>query len=56
VQYDTAHNFAYRDVLHPAGKIEKTEMAIQDYNEALTFAIKDLTDNRPNYRRRYERY
>lgn len=56
VRYDTSHNFAHRDVLRPSGKTEKTEMAIQDYNEALTFAIKDLADNWEKYRRRYERW
>jgi hypothetical protein len=56
VRYDTAHNFAHRDVLHPSGKTEKTELAIQDYNEALTFAINDLADNWENYRRRYEQW
>jgi hypothetical protein len=31
-------------------------MATQDYNEALTFAIKDLADNWEKYRRRYEQW
>ncbi len=56
VRYDTAHNFAHRDVLHPSGKTDKTEIAIQDYNQALTFAIRDLNDNWDKYRRRYERW
>ncbi len=56
VRYDTAHNVAHRDVLRPSGKTEKTDMAIQDYNEALTFAIEDLAHNWENYRRRYERW
>ena len=56
VLYDTAHGFAHRDVLHPAGKTDKTEMAVRDYNEALTFAIRDLTDNWASYRRRYEEW
>jgi hypothetical protein len=56
VRYDTAHDFAHRDLLHPSGETEKTEMAIQDYNEALTFAINDLAANWQRYRRRYERW
>lgn len=56
VRYDTAHNFAHRDVLHPAGETEKTEMAVQDYNEALTFAIEDVADNWEKYRERYEQW
>jgi hypothetical protein len=56
VRYDTAHDFAHRDVLHPSGKARKTAMATQDYNEALTLAIKDLADHWENYRRRYEKW
>lgn len=56
VRYDTAHGFAHRDVLHPSGKTNKTETAVRDYNEALTFAIHDLTDHWASYRRRYEEW
>ena len=56
VRYDTAHNFAHRDVLHPSGNVAKTELAVQDYNEALTFAINDLAANWEKYRRRYEQW
>ncbi|MGH7961131.1 MAG: DUF7718 family protein [Candidatus Binatia bacterium] len=56
VRYDTAHNVAHRDVLRPSGETEKTTMAIQDYNAALTFALKDLTDNWEQYRRRYAQW
>jgi hypothetical protein len=56
VRYDTAHGFAHRDVLHPSGKTDKTETAVRDYNEALTFAIHDLTGNWAKYRRRYEEW
>lgn len=54
VRYDTAHDFAHCDILHPTGKTEKIELTIRDYNEALTFAIKDLTENWQTYRQRYE--
>lgn len=56
VRYDTAHGFAHRDVLHPVGETEKTEMAVRDYNAALTFAISDLSENWEAYRGRYERW
>lgn len=56
VRYDTAHGFAHRDIMHPAGDTEKTEMAVRDHNEALTFAIGDLSENWETYRRRYERW
>ena len=56
VRYDTTHNFAHCDVLHPTEKAQKVEMASQDYNEALTLAIDDLTKNWQKYRRRYERW
>ncbi len=56
VHYDTAHDFAHRDVLHPSGVLEKSELNLRDYNEALTFAIKDLNDNWEKYRRRYEQW
>lgn len=55
VRYDTAHGFAHRDLMHPAGDTEKIEMAVGDYNEALTFAISDLSENWETYRGRYER-
>src|SRR5467141_1632368 len=56
VRYDTAHGFAHRDVLHPSSEIEKTELTIENYSDALTFAIKDLVENWERYRRRYEQW
>ena len=35
VRYDSAHGYAHRDIMHPTQKEEKTEMSVQDYNEAL---------------------
>lgn len=32
------------------------EMSTRDYNEALTFALRDLADNWGSYRRRYEEW
>jgi len=56
VRYDTAHGFAHRDVLRPSSETEKTELAVEHYNDALTFAIKDLAENWEKYRRRYEQW
>jgi hypothetical protein len=56
VRYDTYHGFAHRDLLHPSREPMKTEMAVRDYNEGLTFAIQDLKANWNGYRRRYERW
>ncbi len=56
VRYDTAHNYAHRDLLFPSGESEKTPTTIVDFNEALTFAIYDLNQNWQNYRERYEQW
>lgn len=56
VRYDTAHGFAHRDVLYPSGKVEKTELMVQDYNDALTFALRDLSQKWEEYRARYEQW
>ena len=42
--------------LDPYQRKEKSTMATQDYNEALTFAIDDLIKNWHGYRRRYEEW
>jgi hypothetical protein len=46
----------HRDRLHPYATTVKTELPIRDYNEALTFAIRDLVDNWSAYQRRYEEW
>jgi DNA-directed RNA polymerase subunit L len=56
VRYDTAHDFAHCDRLHPYEPTVKTRMGTQDYNEALTFAIQDLANNWSDYRRRYKEW
>ena len=56
IRYDTAHGFAHLDRLHPYQRAEKSTMAMQDYNEALTFAIDDLVKNWRGYRRRHEEW
>lgn len=56
VRFDTAHNFAHCDRLHPYEPAQKIRMDTQDYNEALTLAIQDLTKNWMSYQRRYEKW
>lgn len=56
IRYDTAHGFAHCDRLHPYEPTAKTRMTTQDYNEALTIALTDLSKNWRQYRRRYEEW
>ena len=55
VRYDTAHGFAHRDFLHPDGRIDKTSLFLQDYNEALIFAEEDLKNNWELYKEKFLR-
>jgi len=55
VRYDTAHDFAHRDVIRPDGPTEKTALSFSDYNQALTFAHDDIKANWQVYRDRYQR-
>ena len=54
LRYDMAHGFADCDKIHPYGDNEKVRMVTQDYNEALTVAIQDVSLNWRRYRRRYQ--
>lgn len=56
IRYDTAHGFAHCDMMHPYDSATKVRLNIRDYNEALTFAQQDLTENWRAYRRRYEKW
>lgn len=56
VRYDTAHDFAHCDRLHPYEPATKTQMQTQNYNKALTLALTDLAENWEEYRRRYEQW
>lgn len=53
VRYDTAHGFAHRDLVHPDGRVDKTPLGMEDWNEALTTAMEDLKVNWPWYRERF---
>ena len=54
VRYDTAHGFAHCDVLHPYDDTRKARVETNNYNEALTYAQVDLSNNWRNYRVRYD--
>ena len=53
VRYDTSHGFAHRDLMHPDGRKEKTDLLSKDLNICLTFAENDLRANWTDYRRRF---
>ncbi|MFH1953982.1 MAG: hypothetical protein ABIL06_20485 [Pseudomonadota bacterium] len=53
VRYDTSHGFAHRDLMHPDGRKEKTNLLLKDLNICLTFAENDLRANWTNYRGRF---
>ena len=50
VRYDTAHNFAHRDLYTKGGRQLKTPLGM-DFNQARTFAQKDILKNWQEYRR-----
>ena len=56
VRYDTAHGYAHLDIIHLTNKEEKTEMPVQNYNEALTIAMNDIVEKRYGYRWRFEEW
>ncbi len=56
LRYDTAHGFPHYDIIHPHGDDQKVPIDIQDFNEALSFAVADITQNWAWYRERYERW
>jgi hypothetical protein len=52
-RYDTAHGFVHRDLLDIKGRVVKTPLFNQDYNDALTFAESDLKNNWEYYKKRF---
>lgn len=50
VRYDTAHNFAHRDLYTRSGRQFKTPLGM-DFNQARTFAQRDILMNWQEYRR-----
>jgi len=55
VRYDTAHGFAHRDILKPDGTEEKWSLPIPDFNDALTYAQRDIKANWRRYLEQYRR-
>ncbi len=55
VRYDSWHGFAHKDIIHPDGKKEKVMLSFPDFNQALTFAIKDLKASWEWYRVGYKK-
>jgi hypothetical protein len=53
VRYDTSHGFFHRDLLDIKGRVVKTPLFNQDYNDALTFAESDLKTNWEHYKKRF---
>lgn len=53
VRYDTAHGFAHRDLLSIKGKVRKTPLFNQNFNDALIFAESDLKNNWQYYKTRF---
>ena len=50
VRYDTAHDFAHQDLYTRGGRLIKTPLGM-DFNQARTFAQKDILENWQEYRR-----
>ena len=55
VQYDTAHGFPHRDVLHPNGDKEKFDLSFPDLKTVLQYAEQDILDRWEWYKDRYIR-
>ncbi len=56
MRYDTAHGFAHCDILKPNGTQEKRPLHVSDFNDALTYAQKDLRRNRHRYCDRFKEW
>ena len=56
VRYDTAHGFAHQDILKPDGTKEKQPTLATDFNEALTYAQRDIKAHWRYYLERYKRW
>jgi hypothetical protein len=55
IRYDTAQGFAHRDIYHARNPPMKEVLAVQDFNEAFTFAIRDIRLLWRYYRDGYEK-
>ena len=52
-RYDTAHEFAHLDVLHPKRTQDKVRLQESDFNRALAIAFADLLANAESYISQY---
>lgn len=53
LRYDCAHDFFHRDVMYPSGEKEKHPIAIDNLNDALSYAEQDLKDRWRYYKKRF---
>jgi len=56
VRMDTAHAKAHMDTIRPDGIKTTTDLAAQNYSEALTWSINEVKRRWEFYRQRYERW
>ena len=55
VRYDSAHGNPHKDTLHPDGSETKEWFTFYSNAEVLTIGQRDIMENWPTYRARYER-
>jgi len=55
VRYDSAHGKPHKDTLHPDGLQTKEWLTFYSNAEVLTIGQRDIMENWPAYRARYER-
>jgi len=55
VRYDNAHSKPHKDTLHPNGSETKEWFTLYSNAEVLTIGQRDIIENWPTYRARYER-
>jgi hypothetical protein len=55
IRYDSAHGDPHKDILHPDGTQTKEWFALYSNVEALTIGQRDIMENWPAYRARYEK-
>lgn len=55
VRYDCSHGFFHRDILTPKGEVTKQAIAIENLNDALTYAEQDIKDRWEWYKERFKK-
>jgi hypothetical protein len=55
VRYDSAHGRPHKDTMHPDGSETKEWFTFYSNAEVLTIGQRDIIENWPSYRARYER-